>query len=125
MAMHRISAGLLIALFGFSLLSPAVFASDDESNLPPCCRRAGKHHCAMMDVAPDSEAGPSLRAAPCPSFPVAPNVPANRTVSFVASRPPLFAGLIARPTAHPEARSISRISYSRAGEKRGPPSLLG
>jgi hypothetical protein len=120
--MHRISAGLLIALFGLSLMSPAVFASGDDSNLPACCRRAGKHHCSMLGA--DPSAGPSLRSAPCPLFPSAPNIPANRIVTFVGSRPPVFAGMVDRSAECPEVTSISRISYHRPGEKRGPPVLL-
>lgn len=127
--MHRISAALLIALFSFSLAGPAVFASNDDSNLPPCCRRGGKHHCAMMDgamlhAAADSSAGPSLQAARCPLYPSAPNIPANRIVTFVGARPPVFAGLVSRPAHRVEASSIFRIAYHRPGEKRGPPSLL-
>jgi len=30
---------MLLAVFGFPLIAPAVFA-DAESNLPECCRRA-------------------------------------------------------------------------------------
>ena len=36
---------LLLALFSFSLISPAVLASDADSKLPACCKRNGKHHC--------------------------------------------------------------------------------
>jgi hypothetical protein len=121
--MHRISAGLLIALFGFALVSPAVLASGDDSNLPPCCRRAGKHHCAMQDLHPS--AGPTLRGARCPLYPIAPNAPANRIVTVAGSRLPAFAGLLGHPADHRDRTSISRITFLRPGEKRGPPALLG
>lgn len=122
--MHRTAAALLIALFGFSLVSPAVFASDEDLKLPPCCRRAGKHHCAMTDMPWDSPAGPSFRDARCSLFPSAANIPANRIVTFAGTRPPVFAGLVSRPADCPEMKLVSRISYSQAGEKRGPPNLL-
>jgi len=41
---RSVSAALLLAIFGFSLITPALSASDPESKLPPCCRRTGKHH---------------------------------------------------------------------------------
>ena len=40
--MRRVPAILLLAVFSFSLISPALFASETESNLPACCRRDGK-----------------------------------------------------------------------------------
>ena len=122
--MRRISASLLIVLFSASLISPALFARDDESNLPPCCRRAGKHHCAMRDMQANSSAGPSVAAAPCPMFPLASSVAVNQIVTLAGSRPPLVAGYASRAAWHPQARSVYRICYRRAGEKRGPPSRL-
>lgn len=122
-AMHRLSAVLLIALSGYSLAGPAVLAADDESSLPACCRRAGKHHCAMTGGASESSAGPVLRSARCPLFPSA-KVPANRIVTFAGSRPAMLWVLIGQPADHAEVRSISRICYHRPGEKRGPPHLL-
>jgi len=42
---RRTLAAALLTLFSFSLIVPLVFASDPESKLPACCRRAGKHRC--------------------------------------------------------------------------------
>ena len=39
-------ATFLLVWFSFSLIAPAVFANR-QSDLPACCRRDGKHHCAM------------------------------------------------------------------------------
>jgi hypothetical protein len=116
--MHRISAGLLIGVFGFALVGPAVFASGGDSNLPACCRRAGKHHCAM----PDS-AGSALQSTPCPLFPSAPNLLANRIVVFAGSTPPAVSASIVQPADPREAISISRVAFHRPGEKRGPPAF--
>jgi len=44
--LRRVSAILLLALIGLSLMVPA-FGADAVTNLPACCRRAGKHHCSM------------------------------------------------------------------------------
>jgi hypothetical protein len=46
--MRRVPAILLVFLFGFSPIASALFV-DDQSNLPACCRRDGKHHCGMTD----------------------------------------------------------------------------
>ena len=66
-----IATALLLILAGDAAL-PALLA-DSESSLPPCCRRDGKHHCAMMEMLdrqPES-AVPSLKAEArkCPLFP--------------------------------------------------------
>ena len=54
--MRRIAAMLLVSVFSFSPIGPALFV-DADSNLPACCRRGGQHHCAMMDM--DRDAAPS------------------------------------------------------------------
>ncbi|HZL57847.1 MAG TPA: hypothetical protein VFC21_12225, partial [Bryobacteraceae bacterium] len=68
--MRRIYAILLLALFSFSLLSPA-FSAQADGNLPACCRRDGKHRCS----APGGSAGHSGAGIKtdrkCPSYPVA------------------------------------------------------
>src|ERR1700743_3776323 len=46
-AMRRAQALLLLGLFSFALISPALLAADPDSALSACCRRDGKHHCAM------------------------------------------------------------------------------
>jgi hypothetical protein len=123
-AMRRISAILLVALFSFSLISPALFAQVAGSELPTCCRRAGKHHCAMAAIQSESSSGPVLQTGRCPFFPVGQAVPANRTVSLAAASASIFAGLVGHPACCPQTEALCRISYSRAGQKRGPPTPL-
>lgn len=122
MAMRRAFAMLLVTLFSLSLLGPVVFASDADANLPECCRRAGRHRCAL--IAADASAGPSLQAAQCPSFPEAKVAPVSRTVSLPGLSQAIFAGLLSHPASRPRAEALCRVSYSRAGQKRGPPTLL-
>jgi len=43
--MRRVSASLLIALLWFGIALPLLQAQPNA--LPACCRRNGKHHCAM------------------------------------------------------------------------------
>ena len=119
--MRRALAILLMAVFSFPLISPALFASDAESNLPACCRRDGKHHCAMMASESESPSGPSLQAARCPSFPAASATPSSPAVSLPPVSQVIFAGLLSHPASCPQTEALCRISYSRAGQKRGPP----
>jgi hypothetical protein len=123
-AMRGIFAMLLVALFSFSLISPAVLASDADSNLAVCCRRGGKHHCAMMATPSESSSGPSVQAGTCPFFPVAKGVPASRTARLPGISQAVFARLVSHPASRPQKAALCRISFSRAGQKRGPPILL-
>jgi hypothetical protein len=120
-AMRRALAILLLALFSFPLITPALFASDEDSNLPACCRRGGKHHCAMMAMQSESPSGPAAQAARCSSFPAASEIPGRPAVSLPAVFQAIFAGLLSHPASCPQAEALCRISYSRAGQKRGPP----
>jgi hypothetical protein len=61
--MRRFLASLLLVVISLSLVSP-LLASAAKSDVPACCLRNGKHHCAMG--APVSSNGnPGLRAD-CP-----------------------------------------------------------
>jgi hypothetical protein len=122
--MRRISAILLVALFGFSPISPAVFASQTDSSLPECCRRAGKHHCTAMEGQSESSPGPSLRAARCPLFPTANAIPVSRTGRLLGISQSLYARLVTHPALRPQTVALCRTSYSRADQKRGPPISL-
>lgn len=122
--MRRAFATLLLALFSFSLISPAVLASDPESNLPACCRRGGKHHCAMMAMQSESPSGSSLQTARCPSFPVAGAIPGTPAVSLPALSQSVFTGFFGHSVFLRATETLCLSSYSRAGQKRGPPAKI-
>jgi len=119
--MRRLLALLLTALFGLSPISPAVFAQDPDSKLPACCRRGGKHPCAQ--AASQTESGPGFVAGRCAFFPSGQAAPTSSTVSLPGIAPAIFAGLDSHPTSRPQVESLFRITYNRAAQKRGPPSL--
>ena len=49
--MRRAFAVTLVLVFSLPLIAPLLASTPDESQLPACCRRNGKHHCAMsMEV---------------------------------------------------------------------------
>jgi hypothetical protein len=119
----RFLASLLLALFSFSLISPALLA-DADSNLPACCRRAGLHHCFLTSQR-TGPTGPSLNAARCPDFPGVRAVTApGKLAGLAKTSQAVFAASISHPAAHAQTEARYRISYSRAGQKRGPPLFL-
>ena len=122
--MRRLVALPLLALFSISLIGPVVFVTGAESSVPECCRREGQHRCAMAENGAEPASGPVLQSATCPSFPgahaMAPGTDPGPAGIYQASVG-VSAG-DAAPHARPE--SLCRISFSRAGQKRGPPISL-
>ena len=115
---------LLVALFGFAPISPLVLASDADSRLPACCRRGGKHGCAMMGAQAASSPGQTLQAARCSSFPPAQAIPPGRTASLCGEARASFAGLVSHPAFRYQTQAFYRVFYGRAGQGRAPPYSL-
>lgn len=122
--MRGIVAVLLVALSGFSSIPFEEFASQSDSPLPPCCRRGGKHHCTVGAGPSESSPGPAMQSARCSLYPAAKAIPANRTLNLPGISHAMFAGLASHPHSCAQTEALCRISYSRAGQKRGPPTLL-
>jgi hypothetical protein len=118
--MRRVLASLLVALFSLSLIAPAVFASDPDSKLPACCRRDGKHHCGMASHA-ESPTSPAAQTAKCDLFPSGGAVLASQIAGLPGISRVVLTGFFSQPAAIAHAETVSRISYSQAGQKRGPP----
>jgi hypothetical protein len=120
---RRLLAISLLMLFGLPFAAPLFGANAAEANLPICCRRDGKHHCAMMSM--DESTGRALRTVgeKCP-YSVAPPailVLPSYTPSTAQS---VFAGVIRHPTSAPQVEAQRRISFDRARQKRGPPAQI-
>jgi hypothetical protein len=119
---------LLIALFSFSLIGSAVFASP-SGNLPECCRRDGKHHCAMMiamaNDQEDSPSGSAFKSVPekCPFYPKAGALPSVSKTVVPQPSQKLIAAVVSYPAVIAQAESRYRVSFSRSRQKRGPPSV--
>jgi hypothetical protein len=122
--MPRASAILLLALFGFLLISPAVVA-DANSNLPACCRKDGKHHCSMTSPDESEESGGALQSvrSKCPMFPGSAAAPAHSSAAAARPTDLFFASLVGHPAAHAQTDAPYRVSFSRSLHKRGPPSI--
>src|SRR5690242_2734230 len=119
--MRRFLAVLLLGLFSFALISPAVLASDAEYSLPGCCRRAGKHHCGAMISEAGSSSASAIRTGRCPLFPGSEAAPANPVSTF----PPFG---IQTATASMRSSAVAQLItlaydsvYDAATPKRGPP----
>jgi len=120
---RRVLAVLLIALFGLLAVSPALSA-DPESSLPACCRRAGKHRCAMAAES-GAPSGPAFQSGVrCPYFPGS----LVKTSSPGASAAIVSLAISAPPASYTAMRSAAAagatFSPSRSHQKRGPPSVL-
>lgn len=125
--MQRVPAILLAFVFSFSLIGPALFV-DDESNLPACCRRNGKHHCGMM--AEDMARGPSSGAAVdalrtrCPLFPTGGAVLPHSGAAVLAACRTAGVSIVSQIAGPAQAQTGYRRSFNRSHQKRGPPGLL-
>lgn len=126
--MRRVLASIWLALLSFPLIAQIALANN-APDLPACCRRDGKHHCAMSEMAGSAEmpGGPALKAVQlkCPLFPKAEVVPSfSKTVVLqCAARigAPRLAGLT---TIRPEDTN-PRIASRASVRKRGPPATPG
>lgn len=120
---RTISLALLIA-FGWMLIAPAL-APDAEANLPPCCRRHGKHHCMMrmMEGAGGVQPGFSSITEKCPYCPIR-----ACATHFPTFKPEPRKQICAEPDresrwiAHTQGRF--RPAFLSNGQKRGPPTPL-
>lgn len=120
--MRRALISLLLAVFSFPLIGPVIFAGSD---LPACCRRDGKHHCAMsMDdsTAPGDAAWQSTPER-CSSFPKAAAIIGGANFAILQSSVKVFAEIVSHPSVQPQTEARYRVSFNRSRQKRGPPAV--
>lgn len=130
--MRRGLALLLLAVIGSPLITPLLLA-DARSELPACCWRDGKHHCAMAE--PVAMGGMAVNASPespslksfqpkCPFFPKPGALPAHSkfAVAGVGTKvnPAEIVGL---PVVY-STSTLPLISSRGAERKRGPPPVF-
>ena len=116
--MRRILASLLLVLFSFPLIAPALLANTAR-DLPACCLRNGKHHCAVAEA----DANPSLRAnhAKCPLFPKAGAVPAFSKIVLLGAAPIASAPRFSGATITGREGHVVPTALRSPVRKRGPP----
>lgn len=123
--MRRALAILLVFAFSLPLIAPALASAPDESQLPACCRRDGKHHCAMFSDAVSVNVSKRVTTVsgkcPCPPFArlalMLPHALSSQHTSAAVARNAGPAAVIR------EAEAGYRISFDRSRQKRGPPQL--
>lgn len=126
---RRALASVLLSLLSFPLIS-ALLLANTLQDLPACCRRAGSHHCAMMqqeDAVSDADGAATLKAvsSKCPLFPGSVSLSAMADVFTCPSSIRLEAPAIrTSPVANVVVRDTGS-SDSAANGKRGPPSFIG
>ena len=112
---------MLVLVFSGPLISPMFTGTVDESSLPACCRRNGKHHCMMATMMMGEIPGHLVIAEKCPYSPYAglavmlPHAFATNVLRANVR----CAAVLAAPV--PQAEAGYRISFHRSRQKRGPP----
>jgi hypothetical protein len=120
MLRRMLTFALLIA-FGLPLAAQVLGTlTDPDSRLPACCRRHGKHHCAMPVGEAASSSDPAFQAPPCQSYPTAATQAHILDASLVA--PPRI-GTDFCPDATPAAvrEGFGQTFAATAHLTRGPP----
>jgi hypothetical protein len=127
--MRRGISIFLIVFFWLGPLAAMLPASEDDSRLPPCCRRHGAHHCAMSMrmaalMSQAASGGKPIFTAPltCPYFPGYLSGP-TLTIIALATSPVSLRVRLARPHSTAARRAAARVSQIRTRASRGPPAL--
>jgi len=125
--LRKFLAILMLFLFGAFYAAPLVQAAsnDPDSGLPACCRRHGKHHCAMMDRYLEYSAlgAPQFRTTPqhCPFYPHSKTASIVSSDAGLAPSSALFSVVVSHPSVRPQTHAVYRLSLDRSRQKRGPP----
>lgn len=119
--MRRLLAAALLSLISLALVLPLLLPAD--SALPPCCRRHGKHHCAMMEVFLGHRTGVQTLRERCPFERL------GKTVAHTAAYRPepsarFLAICLGLPARVAQVQALGRIAFDRSRLKRGPPPIL-
>lgn len=125
--MRRVWASLLVAVFSLPLIAPILLANT-ASDSPACCRRNGKHRCAMADMADQGHAlaGLAVKAIQpkCPLFPNAGNLAVSFHTVLPGSSSDFRVRLVFRSANRKTNENISQIALRGSVRKRGPPTCF-
>ncbi len=126
--MRKLVSMLLVAVFGFPLVSPLfAMGTTTTRQVMACCRRDGKHHCAgsMADRTGNSEHEIRVTALPekCPFCP-ARVFGIHHDFPGMVEAESASALLVTRPSGVVQTESRLRISRDRSRQKRGPPASM-
>jgi hypothetical protein len=122
---RRVISTSLLLLFLLPVISPLFAANAVEANLPACCRRDGRHHCAMSTMTKIRTSDVRVIQAvaiqeKCPFYPASP-VKAHTDLSHDEARSTTFCGINGLENCVAQTEARYRISFDRSRQKRGPP----
>lgn len=125
--MRRAMGSLLLALFSFTLIAPAL-RSASGPELAPCCRRDGKHHCAAsIPTASDAvrQDAPSwnTQQSKCPFVPGAGFVSGDARFVLASAASGVTPAGPGGPAIQRPSPGHPRVSFDSSLPKRGPPVL--
>jgi hypothetical protein len=124
----RAVSAVLLAFFLLPVLIP-FFNPGSESTVPACCRRIGKHHCAMSAHFQQSVLSASSEPVVGAVTPFCPYhsrllMPLVSRVLFVPSAPIFSVPAVSHPALGHETILLAPLFEFRSPLQRGPPSLL-
>jgi hypothetical protein len=119
---RRLLAILLLSVISTPLVTPAVFAKMAGTNLPPCCRTAGKHKCALKH----EHSGFSTLSIGdrCPVSTAIGDLGLNLHVFVLSAGQAVSGAGLAALVPYRYSQTIAPKPFSCAHYKRGPPPLL-
>jgi hypothetical protein len=117
--MRRTISLALLTIFSWILIVPFL-GPDAEASLPACCRRNGKHHCAMCLARQSDAPGFATISEKCPCQPARSCAVHSPTYKPEAVED-LSAGLACHRTGQPQLRALYRRCFLHHHHKRGPP----
>ena len=122
-SVRRITGVLLLLLLTSPWVTP-LFAGNPQADLPACCRRNGKHHCAEQMRMPPSEGAQFASAGmKCPMFPVGLATLGHSPQILSTTAQYFYGAIVSHPAIHAQDEIAYRICWSRSQQKRGPPVL--
>jgi hypothetical protein len=124
---RRLLSITLLMLFVYPAVAPLfALGGNDESQLPACCRRHGKHHCMMsmeeMQALLDGHHFTAVRSK-CPLYPK-PTVPVSHQKLFFDQGGLVFAEAVSHPAQRRQTEAWARVALEGARYKRGPPVVV-
>jgi hypothetical protein len=121
--LRRTFASLLLCLLTIPAIVQTVTATAG-ADLPECCRRDGKHHCAMDSTSAQAD-GPSLSAfqQKCPLFPRASTAASSAPSVLYVPSPGAIAPQTVTSALHESSQAAATAFFGSSVLKRGPPSL--
>ncbi|HEU0124487.1 MAG TPA: hypothetical protein VFQ91_28410 [Bryobacteraceae bacterium] len=115
---------LLLVSISLSLVSPMLWAGT-KKELPACCRRDGKHHCAQNMSTPAQSGVQVTSASVCPMFPQGRSAPSPVQNGTAPQELGSFAGLIRAPRVEaPAPVADPDAALPQPWLQRGPPSFV-